>query len=64
MNSRGFQYLVEKFPNISTTKLKEGIFVRPQIREVLQDEGFEESLNIKELKAWPGFQMDLRKLFG
>ncbi|GFG35895.1 hypothetical protein Cfor_05254 [Coptotermes formosanus] len=30
-NSRGFQYLTKKLPNISTAKLKEGIFMGPQI---------------------------------
>ena len=36
--SAGFQYLVEKFPKISAAKLKEGVFVGPQIR-VLKDHG-------------------------
>lgn len=31
-HSEGFQYLSKKFPNISTAKLKEGIFVGPQIQ--------------------------------
>jgi hypothetical protein len=42
-NSKGFQYLNEKFRNISTTKLNEGIFVG-QVQEILEDEGFVESL--------------------
>ena len=36
-------------------KLKEGIFVGPQIREVLKDEDFDKSLNAAELKAWLSF---------
>ena len=34
---RGFQYVRSKFPNVSDAKIKEGIFVGPQIRELLQD---------------------------
>lgn len=55
-NSKGFQYLVEKFPKVSSAKMKEGIFVGPQIREVLKDEDFEKSLNASELKAWHAFK--------
>lgn len=55
-NSRGFQYLVAKFPKISSAKLKEGIFVGPQIREVLHDAAFAESLNALELEAWMAFK--------
>ena len=36
-NSKGFEYIVEKFPEITQVKFKEGIFVRPQIREVLKN---------------------------
>ncbi len=55
-NSRGYQYLVAKFPNISTAKLKEGLFVRPQIREVLKDDSFDESLSEYEIRAWHSFK--------
>ena len=34
-NSRGFKYLQKKFPNVSEAKLREGIFVGPQISELL-----------------------------
>ncbi len=50
-NSRGYQYLVAKFPKISAAKLKEGIFIGPQIREVLKDGSFDESLSEYELRA-------------
>ena len=33
--SNGFTFLCNKFPKISEAKLKEGIFLGPQIREVL-----------------------------
>lgn len=44
-NSLHFQYLAEKFPNISAAKLKQGIFVSAQIKSVLQNEGFNKALN-------------------
>jgi len=36
-NSAGFIYLKNKLPMISDAKIKEGIFVGPQIRELIQD---------------------------
>ena len=44
------------FPGLSAAKLKEGIFVGPQIREVLKDTDFEELLNLKELRARKAFK--------
>ena len=54
--SEGFAFLCSKFPNISETKLKEGIFVGPQIREVLKDPNFEKELTSIELDAWKAFK--------
>ena len=34
-NSKGFQYLSNKFLNISTEELEEGIFMGPQIHQIL-----------------------------
>lgn len=53
--SRGFQYICEKFPKITQAKLKEGIFVGPQIREVLRDTNFKTTLDEVELRAWSAF---------
>ena len=44
------------FQGFNAAKLKEGIFVRLQIREVLKDTDFEELLNLKELRAWEAFK--------
>jgi hypothetical protein len=33
----GFAYLKQKFPQVSDAKIKEGIFVGPQIRELFGD---------------------------
>ena len=40
-----FNYLVEKFPNLSGAKIKEGIFVGPQIRQLIFDSSFDASIN-------------------
>ena len=42
---RGLQYVRNKFPNVSDAKIKEGIFIGPQIRELMQDKQFDKDLN-------------------
>ena len=63
-NSLGFQYLCKKFPKLSEAKLKEGIFVGPQIREVFNDREFEASLNDLELEAWKAFKWVCENFLG
>jgi hypothetical protein len=36
-NGAGFVYFKNKFPAISDEKIKEGVFLRPNIRELIQD---------------------------
>jgi hypothetical protein len=55
-NRDGFQYLKLKFPILSDAKIKEGIFVGPQIRVLLKDEHFESVLYSTELEAWKSFK--------
>ena len=55
-NGAAFQYLSTAFQSLSTAKLKEGIFVGPQIREVLKDTDSEELLNLNELRTWEAFK--------
>ena len=55
-NCAAFQRLSTVFPGLYAAKLKEGIFVRPQTREVLKDTDFQELLNLKELRAWEAFK--------
>jgi hypothetical protein len=55
-NGYGFQYLKLKFPILSDGRIKEGIFVDPQIRELLKDEHFESVLNSLLLKARKSFK--------
>jgi hypothetical protein len=60
----GFQYLKSKFSKISDAKLMAGIFIGPQIREVLCDQGFSDVLNVKELAAWNGFKLVVSNFLG
>ena len=38
---RGLKYVRNKFPNVNDAKIKEGIFIGPQIRELMQDKQFD-----------------------
>ncbi|GBO02165.1 hypothetical protein AVEN_171773-1 [Araneus ventricosus] len=52
----GFQNLCVKFPKVSEAKIKEGIFVGPQIRQLMKDLVFESKLTKKEAAAWTSFK--------
>ncbi|UYV84647.1 hypothetical protein LAZ67_X002946 [Cordylochernes scorpioides] len=54
-NASGFAYLKQKFSSISEAKIKEGIFVGPQIRELQQDGNFQNSMNEFEAAEWNSF---------
>jgi len=49
---RGFEYLRNKVPSVSDAKIKEGISIGPQIREMIQDKQFDEDLNETGRNAW------------
>jgi len=49
--SKGFPYLRQKFPKISDTKMKEEIFVGPQITQLLEDQYSSTDLNSTEGRA-------------
>jgi hypothetical protein len=53
---RGFKYVRNKFPSVSDAKIREGIFIGPQIREMIQDKQFNEDLNETERIAWLPFK--------
>ena len=42
-----FTYLRENFPRLSEAKLKEGIFIGPQIRDFIKNEYFDKPLQRK-----------------
>ncbi|UYV67469.1 K02A2.6-like [Cordylochernes scorpioides] len=50
--------------NISEAKIKEGIFVGPQIRELQQDGNFQNSLNEVEAAAWNSFRNVCKNFLG
>ncbi|GBL93173.1 hypothetical protein AVEN_42633-1 [Araneus ventricosus] len=52
----GFNFLKTKFPRLSEAKIKEGIFVGPQIRQLFKDSTFMKSLNRKEKRALLAFK--------
>jgi len=54
--SCGFEYVRSKFPHVSDAKIKEGIFIGPQFRELMQDKQFDEDLNETERNAWLSFK--------
>lgn len=58
LNKEGncFKYLCEKFPHLSDAKIKEGIFVDPQIRLLTKDKKFEKSMSRMEQEAWIAFK--------
>jgi hypothetical protein len=41
---------------VNDAKIKEGIFIGPQIRELMQDKQFDEDLNETERNAWLPFK--------
>ena len=57
-----FKHVIEKFPNISYDKIKAGIFDGPQIRKLINDKEFTNTMNILEKNAWLSF-IDLIKNF-
>ena len=61
---RGFEYVRNKFPNVSDAKVKEGIFIGPQIRELIQDKQFDEDLNESKRNAWLSFKRIFKDSLG
>ena len=57
LNTEGdcFKYIFRAFPNETLEKLKAGIFDGPQIRKLMNESCFQESMTSKELSAWRAF---------
>jgi hypothetical protein len=62
-NGAGFMYLKHKSSRLSDAKIKEGIFVGPQIRELMKDKQFEEQLNKMGKAAWQAFKNVTKSFF-
>ena len=62
--SDAFKHLRQKFPRISDAKIKEGIFIGPQIREVMADNHFDGLLQGDERVAWTAFKSVVYNFIG
>jgi len=62
--SCGFEYVRNKFPNVSDAKIKEGIFIGPLIRELMHDIQFDEDLNETERNTWLSFKRICKDFLG
>ena len=61
---RGFEYVRNKFPNVNNANIKDGIFIGPQIRELMQDKQFDEDRNETERNAWLSFKRICKDFLG
>jgi hypothetical protein len=60
----GLKYMRNKFPNVSDAKIKEGMFIEPQIREMIQDKQYDVDLNETERNAWLSFKRICKDFLG
>src|SRR5258705_1856737 len=63
-DGEGFAYWHRKFPRLTPAKIKEGVFVGPQIRLLMRDSVFDESLTEKEKCARQGFKNVVENFLG
>ena len=59
-----FRYLCNKFPALTTEKLKAGIFDGPQIRRLLNDNKFLLTMTPSEKNAWISFSAVTKNFLG
>ena len=59
-----FTYLREKFSRLSEAKLKKGIFIGPQIRDLIKDEYFDKLLQGDEKAVWDSFKFVVKGFLG
>jgi len=59
-----FKYLTEKFSNITDAKIKEGMFVGPQIRQLMKETDFENVMTPVEKNAWTSFKKVVKGFLG
>ena len=59
-----FKLLCQKFPSLSEAKLKEGIFTGPDIRKLISDTEFDNTMNDLERQAWVSFKEVVCKFLG
>ena len=59
-----FTHLCHAFPGVTMEKLKAGIFDGPQLRQLIRDPEFENSMNEGELEAWKAFVLVVKNFLG
>ena len=66
MNKDGetFKNLKSKFQRLGNAKIKDRIFVSPQIRSIKKDTAFYQILEWKEKIAWEDFKIVVRRFLG
>lgn len=66
MNKSGqrFKFLISKFPSLSDTKIKERVFISPQICEVLKNNKFESVLHREKKAACEAFKLVAKEFLG
>ena len=62
--SRAFRHIRQMFPSISEAKVKDGIFVGPQMRRMLASEELEKQMSDLERNAWQAFRMIVEGFLG
>ena len=62
--SEGFGYFRQKLPKIIAAKMKERIFVGPQIKQQFEDQDLSTKLNSAGRRAWIAFKNVCRKFIG
>jgi hypothetical protein len=55
IESEGFAYLRQTFSKVSEAKIKEGVFVGPQITQLFEDRDISIKFNSTERRAWKAF---------
>ena len=63
LNKHGdcFNYILKKFPGLSTEKMKAEIFDGPQIRRLIQDQAFSSHMTAVGSAAWCSYVSVVRE---
>lgn len=62
--SHAFQHICSMFPKLSEAKLKAGIFIGPQITQMLESHDLESKMTLLEKNAWEAFRLVVTGFLG